>query len=60
RKNNFPYIAFLPALLVGYSRVYLAQHFPFDVAGGIIAAVVSVYLSLIIQRGVWLRKGFLD
>jgi len=37
------------ALPVGYSRIYLAQHFPFDVAGGIIAGVISAALSLPIQ-----------
>lgn len=38
------------AALAGYSRVYLAQHFPLDVAAGIVAAVVSVYLSIKVQQ----------
>jgi membrane-associated phospholipid phosphatase len=38
------------ALLAGYSRIYLAQHFPVDVAAGMIVATVSVSISLLIQR----------
>lgn len=41
------------ALLVGYSRIYLAEHFPFDVAGGMIAAIISIVLSVKIQRWGW-------
>jgi membrane-associated phospholipid phosphatase len=39
-------------MLVGYSRIYLAQHFPVDVAGGIIAAIIAVFISLKIQQRV--------
>lgn len=35
--------------LVGYSRIYLAQHFPFDVGAGMIGGVISVYFSLRLQ-----------
>jgi len=38
------------AALAGYSRVYLAQHFPLDVAAGIVAAIISVYLSIKVQQ----------
>ncbi|WP_439506730.1 phosphatase PAP2 family protein [Sediminibacterium sp.] len=43
-------IGFTAALLAGYSRIYLAQHFPLDVGAGMICAVISVYLSLQIQK----------
>ena len=40
----FPLLAFL----VGYSRVYLAQHFVTDVLAGMIIGILSSYLSLVI------------
>lgn len=40
----FPIIAFL----VGYSRVYLAQHFVTDVVAGTMIGIVSSYLSIVI------------
>ncbi|HUS00379.1 MAG TPA: phosphatase PAP2 family protein [Chitinophagaceae bacterium] len=45
------------ALIVGYSRIYLAQHFPFDVAAGIVVAIVSVIFSLLIQNRFSKRKS---
>jgi membrane-associated phospholipid phosphatase len=44
--------AFLYALLVGYSRIYLAQHFPLDVGAGMLAAVITVLLSIPIQEAI--------
>lgn len=43
-------VGFLLGSLVGYSRIYLAQHFPLDVGGGMITAVISVWLSVYVQK----------
>ncbi len=41
---------FCYALLVGYSRIYLAEHFPLDVGAGIITGILTVLLSVDIQK----------
>jgi membrane-associated phospholipid phosphatase len=38
------------AMICAYSRVYLGQHFPMDLGGGIIVAVMSVQLSIVIHQ----------
>jgi membrane-associated phospholipid phosphatase len=43
-------VGFIVASLVGYSRIYLAQHFPLDVAAGIVVAMVSVGIAIPVQR----------
>lgn len=51
-KKSVVYAGFIITLIVAYSRVYQAQHFPIDVAGGIIAAICSVYIALLINKRV--------
>jgi membrane-associated phospholipid phosphatase len=46
----------LLALLVGYSRVYLAQHFLTDVLAGMILAVISALLALMLFKNIFKRK----
>ena len=50
-------VGFLYAAGVGYSRIYLAQHFPVDVAAGIVIAIISVWCSMLIQEQVWRSKA---
>ncbi|HYM93276.1 MAG TPA: phosphatase PAP2 family protein [Chitinophagaceae bacterium] len=45
----------LYAMLVGYSRLYLAQHFPIDVGAGIMVAIASVGLSFPVQK-LWTNR----
>lgn len=51
------FIGGLYALICGYSRIYLGQHFPLDIAGGIIAALLSVALSIQIRKKLF-KKPF--
>ena len=41
---------FVYAMGIGYSRIYLAQHFPRDVAGGMLFACLSVVLALLVYQ----------
>lgn len=49
---------FVLALIVGYSRVYLAQHFPRDVAGGMLAAVFTLIFSQWVEKAVRRKKVY--
>ena len=51
-------VGFVYALLVGYSRIYLAQHFPLDVGAGMFVAIVTILLSILIQQK-WERRKYL-
>jgi membrane-associated phospholipid phosphatase len=43
-------IGLLYAMLCGYSRVYLGQHFPMDIGGGIIVAIATIEISKRIRK----------
>ena len=50
RNQTLAVIFLFLALLAGYSRIYLAQHFPLDAGAGMVVAVVSVSLALMVQK----------
>lgn len=49
-RKSWSLILPLLALLAGYSRVYLAQHFPTDIFAGMCIGIVSAIFSLLIYR----------
>jgi membrane-associated phospholipid phosphatase len=49
-KKSWSIILPLLALLAGYSRVYLAQHFPTDIFAGMCIGIVSAILSLLVYK----------
>lgn len=56
KRRIWAFILPLIAFFVGYSRIYLAQHFPTDVCAGMIIGIVSAYLSRLIYDA-W-RKNY--
>lgn len=54
KRQIWAFVLPLIAFFVGYSRVYLAQHFPTDVCAGMTIGVVSAYLSLLFYD--WYKK----
>lgn len=50
RKKYMGILLFLAAILVGYSRVYLAQHFPIDVLIGALIGTLFATLSIIFLK----------
>ena len=55
-KKWIVWVGIFMALLVGYSRIYQAQHFPIDITGGIVVAMFTVWVSLKFQ--IWLEKKY--
>ena len=51
-------LSFIVALLIAYSRIYLGQHFPLDIGGGIIVSICSVSLSVFVQK--WFERRRLE
>lgn len=56
-KRKFaPYLFPLLAFVVGYSRVYLAQHFVTDVLAGCIIGIISSWLALVVYDSFQRKK----
>lgn len=43
-------VGLLFALVAAYSRVYLAQHFPVDLAGGMLSATITIICAVAMQN----------
>jgi undecaprenyl-diphosphatase len=51
------WLAFLPALCVAYSRVYVGSHWPTDALAGVCIGIGTALLMLSLAEWVWRRWG---
>lgn len=49
------WLAFFPALLVSYSRVYVGSHWPSDVVAGICVGFAMALIALLLAEMLWRR-----
>ncbi|WP_207495400.1 phosphatase PAP2 family protein [Aridibaculum aurantiacum] len=49
-------LCLLAAFIVGYTRIYLGQHYPLDVGAGMLVAVIATCCSIPIQQWFYKRK----
>jgi undecaprenyl-diphosphatase len=47
--GGYFYYAYIPALLVAYSRSYLGDHFPFDTAGGALLGIIVAFVVMAVS-----------
>lgn len=57
-KSKWAPIFLASALLIGTSRVYLGVHYPLDILGGLITAIISIVIALQVKK--LLKIGLLN